>query len=122
LYGPLQVARELRSCRNEYERQAQEIADLDYNLKLVNRPWLDDGRRFLRTSVCEKLIEQEKFGVMQREKHRKLAEKVHGSQASVCRQRDRWKVEFFTEAGVTLNARLLLLSPYGVCVVQASRI
>jgi hypothetical protein len=70
----------------------------------------------------EKLIEQEKFGLMQREKHRKLAEKVHGSQASVCRQRDRWKVEFFTEAGVTLNARLLLLSPYGVCVVQASRI
>jgi hypothetical protein len=31
-----QVARGLRSCRDEYERQAQEIADLDYNLKLVH--------------------------------------------------------------------------------------
>jgi hypothetical protein len=38
---------------------------------------------------------------MQRDKHRKLAEKVHGSQASVSRQRDKWKVEFYTDAGLS---------------------
>lgn len=37
--------------------------------------------------------------VSQRDKQRKLAEKVHGSQAQVSRQRDKWKVEFYTDSG-----------------------
>ena len=52
-----------------------------------------------RCLQLEKQIKQEKFALLQREKHRQLAEKVHGSQAKIAAQRDKWKVEFYTATG-----------------------